>query len=336
MLYAFRLSNELLNSPSLKINAMNKSFLESWRKNGVITFKEPSSIISFKREISEKVDPKFHQIWNIALTSNLIVFNENLDEIDFLLNNEDFDEILSKKFGCSTIYVDQDTEDLISCYSNYKRYCSNELKEVVSIDSYHDSLFLTESELFSNKQIDADETLDFIWEKRLKNFFKFNDTITIVDRYLYVNEWDSYNRGGNSALLNLFRRLANDNIKLKKIEFVSNDFVDEVDISSLFEKYIWSSSFLKDVCGVVKLVAKEDSFFKGDFHDRLVRSNRHYIEIGLGLGDILRENKMKKFTTLTMKPKKPVDYDNYINSAVSIDLSKSQEWIKKYIKENPL
>ncbi|ENU11226.1 hypothetical protein [Acinetobacter calcoaceticus] len=336
MLYTFRLANEFLNSPSLKINAMNKSFLESWRKNGVIAFKEPLSVLNFRKALIEKIDPKFHQIWNTALTSNLIVFNENLDDIEFFLDDEDFDEILDKKFGCSTIYIDQETEDLISTYSNYKAYCNKKMKEVISVDSYLDSFFLNESESFSSKQIDANEQLDIIWEKRLRNFFKFNDTVTVIDRYFYINEWDSYNRGGGSALLNLFRKLAADKIKLKKIELVSNDFVDVANISSLFEKYIWSSSILKSVCGEVKLVAKEDGFFKGDFHDRLVRSNKHYIEIGLGLGDILRENKMKKFTTLTMKPKKPADYDSYINSAISIDITNPQEWIKNYKKENPL
>ncbi|MDC5702044.1 hypothetical protein OFN14_13620, partial [Acinetobacter baumannii] len=189
---------------------------------------------------------------------------------------------------------------------------------------------------FSNKQIDSGDILDDIWNERFEYFFKFNSTITVVDRYLFTNELESHNKGGNSALLNLFRKLASKNIRLKKLEFVSNDFVDDISFCNFFEQYIWCSSILKGVSDEVKFVAKADSFFVGDFHDRLVRSDKHYIEIGLGLGDIFREPKMKRFTTLTMKPKKPVDYENYINQATSINISNSQEWIKKYSKENPL
>ncbi|QQN40076.1 MULTISPECIES: hypothetical protein [unclassified Acinetobacter] len=335
MLYTFKLTYELLNSSALKIKAINTNFLESWRKNGVVVFKKPEEVLKFSRSLAKKIDPKYIQLWNTALTSNLVIFDEELEDIEFILDEEDFNKIFYKKFGCSTIYIDQDTEDLISNYSNYKKYCGKELKEIISIDSYSDSFFLSEADIYSNKQIDSEETLQEIWEKRFKNFFKYNHSITIVDRYLFINEWDSYNRRGNSALLNLFRKLASENIKLKKIEFVSNDYVDSINICDFFERNIWSSSILKNVCEEVKLISKEDSFFKGDFHDRLIRADKHYIEIGIGLGDIFRDPKMKKFTTLTMKPKKPADYESYINSATRIDINNSQEWIKKYQKENP-
>lgn len=335
MLYTFRLTNELLNSRALQIKAINKSFLESWRKNGVVTFKKPLDVLEFSKNIATKIDPKFIQLWNIALTSNSMVFNENLNEINFIIDEEDYNKVICQKFGCSTIYIDQDTEDLIVTYSNYKPYCDVELQEVVSIDSYSDSIFFSEAEIYSNKQIDVNESLDDIWEKRFKNFFRYNTTITVVDRYLFTNEWESCSRGKNSALLNLFRKLAREKITLKKIEFISNDFVDQSDLCDFFENHIWSSTILKDICDEVKFVAKADSFFKGDFHDRLVRSDKHYIEIGLGFGEIFRELNIKKFTTLTMKPKKPANYESYINSATSIDPSNTQEWIKRYQK-NPL
>ncbi|MHA3052093.1 hypothetical protein [Acinetobacter sp. ANC 4640] len=336
MFYTFRLSDEFLGSNSLKIKAINRDFIEAWRKNGVIVFKNQNEVLEFRRKLQSKVDPRFIQLWNLGLSSNLITFNNDLEDVDFLIDDEDFNKIICKNFGCSTFYVDQDTEDLISTYADYKKYCATQLKEIISLDSYSDSIFLNRAQTFSNKQIDADEILDDIWNQRFEYFFKFNSTITVVDRYLFINELENDNKRGNSALLNLFRKLASKDIRLKKIEFVSNDFTDITSFCEFFEKYIWSSNILKSVSDEVKFVAKADSFFVGDFHDRLVRSDKHYIEIGLGFGDIFREPKMKRFTTLTMKPKKPVDYENYINQATSINRSNSQEWIKKYNKGNSL
>ena len=189
----------------------------------------------------------------------------------------------------TTLSVLQDLDNFESCIKKIAQF------ECLDIDSLGESKnFNTSKAIFSLSLEKGLCTQEFL-NTRLLQLFRITKSIIVVDRYLLKN--DIFEPKSSRALINFFSFLRRQKIFIKDITIISSDigFTGTVPRDILVENFIRKE--IKDYnCKRLKILIKEDSYFKSEAHDRYVLTDDYIISIGTGLGEVIGHKIIQRTT----------------------------------------
>ncbi|MBJ8418940.1 hypothetical protein [Acinetobacter courvalinii] len=336
MITPFILDKEIFQCEHFKnLPIVRDTILEDWSNHGVFIFGKQENHLNLVQFVRKEFPIKYKDKWLTALTKfPFFIVNDDLIE-NFLVGSEDFNEIKQLSEYIDSLFLTSINFELVREFKNFKQI-SNDF-EVLDYVCLKDSSFFKLSKVYSKKQIDSGEDVKNILS-RFKNLISYTKKIVVIDRYLFGNDIKSaYSPHGSlSAIRRFFKFMAVNKIKVKNLQFVSsNKDLKADEVKKLFDDIFASDSSLKSCCEKLIVVVRDDKSFSDSFHDRIVKTDHHYVEIGSGFGDAIRNKKTEKFMTFSCKSNCDVDYSNYFAHISRLDCSKT-EAVFNYKKENPL
>ena len=211
------------------------------------------------------------------------------------------------------LLLESNTYSLVKDYSGFN--AESKLFEVLDYVYLKDSKNFNLSKIYSKKQIDSGEDVKNIWY-RFRNLLKYTEEITIIDRYLFENDFNSaYDPDlGYSSIRRFFKFMTTSGIKVKRLNFISsNKNIRQEDVEKLFSDILRADGSFLHCFKTLRVILRNDKLFSDKFHDRLIKTDFHYVEIGAGFGEAFRGCATEKFMTFSCKSSKDVDYRSYIS-----------------------
>lgn len=325
MITPFILDKEIFQCENFKtLPIVRDTILEDWANHGMFIFGKKENHHNLVQFVRKEFPIKYKDKWLTALTKfPFFVVNADLIE-DFLVGSEDFNEIKKLSEYVNSLLLTSTNFGLMSEFENFQPISSN--FEVLDYVYLKDSTFFKLSKIYAKKQIDNGEDVKNILS-RFKNLISYTNKLVVVDRYLFTNDIKTAYSADNSlsAIRRFFKFMAVNKINVKTLQFVSsNKDLKTDDVKKLFDDIFVSDSSLKSCFEKLIVVVRDDKCFSNTFHDRIVKTDHHYVEIGSGFGDALRNKKTEKFMTFSCKSKGDVDYSNYFAHISKLDFSKTE------------
>lgn len=336
MITPFILDKEIFQCENFKnLPIVRDSILEDWANHGIFVFGKKENHHNLVQFVRKEFPVKYKDKWLTALTK-FPFFVVNSDLIDnFLVGSEDFNEIKKLSEYINSLFLTPTNFGLVSEFKNFESSSNN--FEVLDYVYLKDSNFFKLSKIYAKKQIDSGEDVKNVWY-RFKNLLNYTNKLLIVDRYLYSNDIKSayLPNDSSSSIRRFFKFMTVNNLKVKNLQFVSSNKGIEADqVKKLFDDIFASDSSLKKCFESLSIIVRDEKLFSHNFHDRIIKTDHHYVEIGSGFGDAFRYKVTEKFMTFSCKSNCEVDYSNYFAHISKLDCSEN-EAIFKYKKENPL
>ncbi|ENV72323.1 hypothetical protein F946_01798 [Acinetobacter johnsonii ANC 3681] len=336
MITPFIFDKEIFNCTKFKENLLvSDSLIEDWERFGILLFPSTAQILELTKKIQQDFPIKYQKRWTTALTYfPKYIINKDIVS-DFSLSNNDLPRLLEVFEHAETILVSSENYQLIK--ENLDISEIDEGCELLDYQFIKRSKNFELSKIHSIKQIDYRENNQQVF-KRLKNIFKYTKELTIVDRYLFKNDFSSaYDPAiGTTALKKIFKYLSDQNLHITNFLIVSsNKDVTQENITQLLKDILSTNSKFYECFSELKIIMRDDRQFSNIFHDRILRTTYHYLEFGAGMVDALGPSSTERFMTFNCKSRTQVDYQKYFND-ISLNQMQRNECSFVISKENPL
>jgi len=315
MLTTFYLDKELFDDDSLQnINQLNLTILNNWKNYGCLGVCEDSKLDLIKA--IKKVPVKYSIQWQTALTNykstpicprkSTISDCENFVELKEILVAE---EVLTGVIPT----------DYSSDFINLK---NSDCFEVVTPSNFEESQNFQNSETYCLTQIAKGDDINVIWQERLHNLARYSKQITIIDRFSALNILEDHSKGLKTSLETFIEYLSLTGKKYEISIFGACDINGRMTNATTLKTYL--NNVLRKKPLYTQVIEKcnfslcKNGFFGKEAHDRMLKFDKHVIEIGNGL-DIFRQKPILN-NTFTIKLSHQTNFDSVYNT-----LSKNRE-----------
>ncbi|MEC6393157.1 hypothetical protein VXS72_14610 [Acinetobacter pittii] len=336
MITPFIFDKEIFNCPNFKNNLLiSDALIEDWERFGILLFSDKTQILELTKKIKQDFPVKYQKRWTTALTyfPKYIIDKDIVS--DFSLSNNDLEKLLEVFNYAETLLLSSENYQLIN--ENIDISTLNNASEILDYQYIKRSKNFEWSRIYSIKQIDYRENNQQIFN-RLKNIFKYTKELTIVDRYLFKNDFSSaYDPTiGTTALKKVFKYLSDNDLYINNFLIVSsNKDLTQENVKQLLKDILSANSKYYECFSELKIIMRDDRQFSNIFHDRIVRTSYHYLEFGAGMVDALGPSNVERFMTFNCKSRTQVDYQKYFHD-ISLNQIQRNECSLVISKENPL
>lgn len=325
MISPFILDKEVFQCENFKkLPIVRDSILEDWASHGIFIFGNQDNYSHLVQFVRTSFPVKYKDKWLTALTKfPIFIVNDEIVH-DFLLESEDFNEIKKLSKYVDSLFLNSTNFEIVSGFKNFEKTINN--FEVLDYVYLKDSKSFKLSKVYAKKQIDNGEDVKNVWY-RFKNLLTYTNKMIVVDRYLFSNDISTayLPENSSSSIRRFFKFMTVNKIKVKNLQFVSsNKGLRLEDVRKLFDDIFISDGSLRTCFENLTVIVSDDKLFSDNFHDRIIKTDHHYVEIGSGFGDAFRYKNTEKFMTFSCKSKCEVDYTKYLSHISSLDLSKHE------------
>lgn len=313
MLVKFTLDKDCFSAEAFNDDLNTNSHLvleEYWSKYGVLIYPEHFNKLEFLKGLKCIED---QQKWTLKLSGNLFRsfgIHENWESMEEQNKKiPKYENLLDYKNFFQALIVDE--TNYLEVKSCEKFSAINADLEILPPGRIGDSTkFKAVKEKLESAHLNIDEITDTIWQEKFSDLCKYSREITIIDRYFFkslASDFKNKKQSSFEFLLKKISKFRHDKCILTIVSTTTthdndksyNDLFREISVDSNYvdwHDFLFARSNeilsppLKTYIDSLKLIDVNYQFFNKESHDRYLRFDNCFFQIGKGV-DFMRFEK---------------------------------------------
>lgn len=294
MLTEFALDNSFCESDSLSSKSTNRTFIDIWKKQGVLVLGEHQNSDYFLDRLKNKIPANVYQDWVYAFSNNKIikVGTDWKIFIDYL----DYSELKSYNNFFKTGITEEQSIDFVKKLPNYLDYCPASSFEILEIDEQHNSRNFNNNFFGACADIIEGDTNDEIWFNKFFILSKYNKNIVIIDHYLLRNFIEDKRDSKKTNIEFILEKLVLNNKKYNITVISLGSVINSNSYNEIISGFnAINLSGLNISYNKIKIISCNSSYFKKIAHDRFIKFDEYVCTLGKGL-EVLRDKDTPRCT----------------------------------------